>query len=172
MLLTVRLLLTIVPVLVMQYQITWVNDPSKTIIKKSNRETIFTMCFYTLWEQQDRIWVIVVSEILCNLSSYHSSLKCTHPSHCLRQQRRYSPIQPRDVTIATQRTLLWAHVNGTEIGLKTTDRPSNIYLFLYVQGLTQGLLSLRNLVCILHFSFSDNVVLWRRATGQHIFYTF
>ena len=51
---------------------------------------------------------------------------------------RHNPIQHRDVTIATQRTLLRAHVNTTEIVLKSTDRRSNIYLFLHVQGLIHG----------------------------------
>ena len=42
------------------------------------------------------------------------------------------------VTITTQITLLRAHVNGTEIVLKSTDRRSNISPFLYVQGLIHG----------------------------------
>ena len=50
------------------------------------------------------------------------------------------PFQLRDVTIATQRTLLQARVNGTEIVLKSTDRRSNLSLFLYVQGLIHGCL--------------------------------
>ena len=70
--------------------------------------------------------------------SHSQSVQCTRPSHCLRQQWRHNPIQLRDVTIATQRTLLWAHVNGTEIVLKSTDRCSNLSLFLYVQGLIHG----------------------------------
>ena len=72
--------------------------------------------------------------------SHSQSIQCTRPSHCLRQQWRHNPIQLRDVTIATQRTLLRAHVNGTEIVLKTTDRRSNLSLFLYVQGLMHGCL--------------------------------
>ena len=67
-------------------------------------------------------------------------VQCTRPSHCQRQQWRHNPIQLRDVTIATQRTLLGAHVNGTEIVLKSTDWRSNISLFLYVQGLIHGCL--------------------------------
>ena len=58
---------------------------------------------------------------------------------CVKLWRR-NPIQLRDVTIATQRTLLWARVNGTEIVLKSTDRRSNLSLFLYVQGLMHGCL--------------------------------
>ena len=72
--------------------------------------------------------------------SYSQSIQCTRPSHCLRQQWRHNPIQLRDVTIATQRTLLWAHANGTDIVLKSTDRRSNISLFLYVHGLIHGCL--------------------------------
>ena len=70
--------------------------------------------------------------------SHSQSVQCTRPSHCLRQQWRHNPIQRRDVTIATQRTLLRAHVNTTEIVLKSTDRRSNMSLFLYVQGLIHG----------------------------------
>ena len=58
--------------------------------------------------------------------------------HCLRQQWRHNPIQRCDFTIATQGTLLRAHVNTTEIVLKSTDRRSNMSLFLYVQGLIHG----------------------------------
>ena len=72
--------------------------------------------------------------------SHSQSAQCTRPSHCLRQQWRHNPIQLRDVTIATQRTLLRARVNGTEIVLKSTDRRSNWSLFLYVQGLMHGCL--------------------------------
>ena len=72
--------------------------------------------------------------------SHSQSIQCTRPSHCLRQQWRHNPIQFRDVTIATQRTLLWAHANGTDIVLKSTDRRSNISLFLYVHGLIHGCL--------------------------------
>ena len=72
--------------------------------------------------------------------SHSQSVQCTRPSHCLRQQWRHNPIQLRDVTIATQRTLLRAHVNGTEIGLKSTGRRSNSSLFLYAQGLIHGCL--------------------------------
>ena len=70
--------------------------------------------------------------------SHSQPVQCTRPSHCLRPQWRHNPIQHSDVTIATQRTLLRAHVNGTEIVLKSTDRRSNISLFLYVQGLIHG----------------------------------
>ena len=72
--------------------------------------------------------------------SHSQSVQCTRPSHCLRQQWRHNPIQLRDVTIATQRTLLRARVNGTEIVLKSRDRRSNLSLFLYVQGLMHGCL--------------------------------
>ena len=65
-------------------------------------------------------------------------VQCTRPSHCLRQQWRHNPIQRRDVTIATQGTLLRVHVYTTEIVLKSTDRRSNMSLFLYVQGLIHG----------------------------------
>ena len=67
--------------------------------------------------------------------SHSQPVQCTRPSHCQRQQWRHNPIQLCDVTIATQITLLGAHVNGTEIVLKSTDRHPNISLFLYVQGL-------------------------------------
>ena len=68
--------------------------------------------------------------------NFHSqSVQSTRPRHCLRQQWRHNPIQQRDVTIATQRTLLRAHVNGTKIVLKSTDRHSIISLFPCVQGL-------------------------------------
>ena len=70
--------------------------------------------------------------------SHSQSVQCTRPSHCLRQQWRHNPIQLRDVTIATQRTLLRAHVNTTEIVLKSMDRRSNMFLFLNVQGLIRG----------------------------------
>ena len=70
--------------------------------------------------------------------SHSQSVQCTRPSHCLRQQWRHNPIELRDVTIATQRTLLRAHVNTTKIVLKSTDRRSNMSLFLYVQGLIHG----------------------------------
>ena len=72
--------------------------------------------------------------------SYSQSIQCTRPSHCLSQQWRHNPIQLRDVTIATQRTLLWTHANGTDIALKSTDRRSDISLFLYVHGLIHGCL--------------------------------
>ena len=72
--------------------------------------------------------------------SHSQPVQCTRPSHCQRQQWRHNPIELRDVTIATQRTLLGAHVNGTEIVLKSTDRRSNISLFLHVQGLIHGCL--------------------------------
>ena len=72
--------------------------------------------------------------------SHPQSVQCARPSHCLRQQWLHSPIQHHDVPIATQRTLLWAHVNGTEIVWKSTDQRSNLSLFLYVQGLIHGCL--------------------------------
>ena len=72
--------------------------------------------------------------------SHSQHVQCTRPSHCQRQQGRHNPIQHRDVIMTTQRTLLGAHVNGTEIVLKSTDRRSNIFLFLYVQGLIHGCL--------------------------------
>ena len=72
--------------------------------------------------------------------SHSQSVQCTHPSHCLRQQWRHNPIQLRDATIAIQITLLRAHVNGTEIVLKSTDRRWNISLFFDVQGLIHGCL--------------------------------
>ena len=43
-------------------------------------------------------------------------------------------------TVTSQRTLLRAHVNWTEIVLKSTDRRSNSSIFLYVQGLIHGFL--------------------------------
>ena len=46
----------------------------------------------------------------------------------------------RGVTIATQRTLLQAHVKGTEIVLKSTVWRSNLSIFLYVQGPMHGCL--------------------------------
>ena len=75
-----------------------------------------------------------------DIKSHSQSVQCTRPSHCLRQQWRHNHIQLCDVTTATQRMLLWAHVNGTEIILKSTDRRSNLSLFLYVQGLIHGCL--------------------------------
>ena len=72
--------------------------------------------------------------------SHSQSVQCTRPSHCLRHQWRHNPIQLRDVTIATHRTLLRAHVNETEIVLKSTDRHSNLSLFLYSHGLIHGCL--------------------------------
>ena len=45
-------------------------------------------------------------------------------------QWRHNPIQPSDVTIATQRTLLRVHVNGTEIVLKSALEPIP-YFFMY-----------------------------------------
>ena len=72
--------------------------------------------------------------------SHSQSVQCTRPSYCLRQRWRHNPIQLRDVTIATQRTLLRELVNGTEIILKSTDRRSNLSRFLYVQGLMHGYL--------------------------------
>ena len=72
--------------------------------------------------------------------SHSQSVQCTRPGHCLSQQWRHNPIQLRDVTIATQRTLLRTHVNGAEIVLKSTDRRSNLSPFLYVQGLISGCL--------------------------------
>ena len=72
--------------------------------------------------------------------SHSQSVQCTHPSHCLRQQRHHNPIQLSDVTIATWRTLLWAHVNGAEIVWKSTDRRWNLSPFLYVQVLIHGCL--------------------------------
>ena len=72
--------------------------------------------------------------------SHSQSAQCTHPSHCLRQQWRHNSIQLRDVTIATQRTLLRARVNGTDVVLQSTDRHSNLSLFLYIQGLMHGCL--------------------------------
>ena len=46
-----------------------------------------------------------------------------------------------DVPIVTQRTLLRARVNRIEIVLKSTDRSSKITLFLPVQGLNHGCLT-------------------------------
>ena len=73
-------------------------------------------------------------------TSHSQSVQCTRTSHCLRQQWRHNTIQLRDVTIATQRTLLRAHVNGTDVVLKSTNRRSNLSLFLYLQGLMHGCL--------------------------------
>ena len=72
--------------------------------------------------------------------SHSQSVQCTRPSHCLRQQWRHNPIQLSDVIIATRRTLLRSHVNGTEIVWKSTDRRWNLSLFLYVQVLIYGYL--------------------------------
>ena len=72
--------------------------------------------------------------------SHSQSVQWTRPSHCLCQQWRHNPIHIHDVIIATHRTLLRAHVNGTLIVLKFTDRHSNLSLFLYVQGLIHGCL--------------------------------
>ena len=72
--------------------------------------------------------------------SHSQSVQCTRPGHCLSQQWRHNPIQLRDVTITTQRTLLRTHVNGAEIVLKSTDRRSNLSPFLYEQGLISGCL--------------------------------
>ena len=85
--------------------------------------------------RQNTAWI--EADIL-GKKSHSQSVQCTRPSHCLRQQWRHNPIQLRDVTIATQRTLLRAHVNTTEIVLKSTDRRSNMFLFLNVQGLIRG----------------------------------
>ena len=72
--------------------------------------------------------------------SQSQSVQCTRPSRCLRQQWRHNPIHLRDVTIATQRTFLWVHVNVTEIVLKSKDWRSNLSLFLYAQGRKHGCL--------------------------------
>ena len=73
--------------------------------------------------------------------SHSQSVQCTRPSHCLRQQWCHNPIQPSDVPIATWRTLLRAHVNGTEIVWKSTDWRWNLSLFLYGQVLIHGCLT-------------------------------
>ena len=73
--------------------------------------------------------------------THSQSLQCTRPSHCPRQQWRNNPIQLHDVTIATQRTSLRARVYGAEIVLNSTDRRSNISLFLHVQGSNHGCLT-------------------------------
>ena len=85
--------------------------------------------------RQNTAWI--EADILAK-KSHSQSVQCTRPSHCLRRQWRHNPIQLRDVTIATQRTLLRAHVNTTKIVLKSPDRRSNMSLFLYVQGLIHG----------------------------------
>ena len=72
--------------------------------------------------------------------SHSQSVQCTRPSHCLHQRWRHNPIQLPDVTIATQRTLLRGHVNGTKIILKSMDPHSNLSWFLYVQGLIHAYL--------------------------------
>ena len=43
---------------------------------------------------------------------------------------------PQMNTIATQRSLLWVGVNGTEIVFKSANRRSHITLFLHFQGFT------------------------------------
>ena len=68
------------------------------------------------------------------------SVHCTRPRSCLRQQWHHSPFQLHDVTIATHRTLLRAHMNGTEMVLKSTDWLLNITLF-HAQGLNHGCLT-------------------------------
>ena len=71
-----------------------------------------------------------------SMHKYNSqSVQCSRPSHRLRRQWRHNPIQLRDVRIVAQRTLLCAHVNGTEIVLKSTDQRLNISFFLHEQGL-------------------------------------
>ena len=85
--------------------------------------------------RQNTAWI--EADILFK-KSHSQSVQCTRPSHCLRQQWRHNPIQLRDVTIATQRTLLRARANTTKIVLKSPDRRSNMSLFLYVQGLIHG----------------------------------
>ena len=79
------------------------------------------MVIRALWRSEARR-VVPWSETLHGHSRYQShflSTQCTHHSHCLRQQWRHNSIQPHDVTITKQRTLLWAHVNETEIGVKS-----------------------------------------------------
>ena len=66
--------------------------------------------------------------------SHSQSVQCTYPSHCPCQQWDHNPIQLCDITIALQRTLLRAHVNGTKMFLKSMDQRLNIYL-ISLQGL-------------------------------------
>ena len=61
------------------------------------------------------------------------------PAICICQQTSQSHSTPWRHHSDT-RTLLRTHMNGTEIVLKSTDRPSNLSLFLYVQGLIRGCL--------------------------------
>ena len=49
---------------------------------------------------------------------------------------------PQINDIATKRTSLRAHVNGTGIVLKSTNRGCNITLFLHAQGINYGYLTM------------------------------
>ena len=64
-----------------------------------------------------------------------------------------------DVTIATQRTLLWAHVNETKIAVKSTDRRSNLSPFLYVQRLIHGCLIVFIYIKVIRWNCFSNM--WR-----------
>ena len=72
--------------------------------------------------------------------SHTQSVQCTRPQPLSTSIMTSQSIQLRDVTIVTQMTLLRAHMNGTEIVLKSRDRRSNLSLFLYVQELIHGYL--------------------------------
>ena len=66
------------------------------------------MVVRALWRSEARS-IVPWSEILQGHSRYQShsqSTQCTHPSYCLRHQWRHNSIQPRDVIITTQITLL------------------------------------------------------------------
>ena len=63
------------------------------------------------------------------------------PRHCLRRRWRHNTIQVHDVTIATQRILPRARMNGTAIALKSADRRSNITRYLHEQGLNHACLT-------------------------------
>ena len=81
---------------------------------------------------------------------HSQSAQRIRPNHCLRRQWRHNPIQIHDVRIATQRTIRPAHVNGTELVLKSTDRWLNITYFRHVQRLNHGFLT----------AFTSKVIRW------------
>ena len=72
--------------------------------------------------------------------SHSQSVQCTSPqplsTSAMTSQSHSTPWRHNSNT----KNVLWAHVNGTEIILKSTDRRSNPFRFLYVQGLIHGYL--------------------------------
>ena len=115
-----------------------VGDPARANARATILNPFYNMEYKIMKQiRQNTMWI--EADIL-GINLTPNQYKCTRPSHCLRQQWRHNTIQLRDVTIATQRTLLRAQVDGTEIVLKSTDRRSNISLFLYVPGLMHGCL--------------------------------